>query len=73
MTLVFPYCQARLVDFRAGTGYNEEKTKRKGVTEMMAFPMVWISYFLGVIYVFAEMVGFFTGRSADEVIEEWGM
>ena len=40
---------------------------------MMAFPMVWISYFLGVIYVFAEMVGFFTGRSADEVIEEWGM
>lgn len=38
---------------------------------MMAFPMVWISYFLGLLYAFAGIVGLFTGRSADEVIESW--
>lgn len=40
---------------------------------MMAFPMVWISYFLGVIYAFAAVVGLLTGRSADAVIEDWGL
>ncbi len=40
---------------------------------MPKFPIVWIICFLGIIYVFAEMVGFFTGRSTEEVPESWNL
>ncbi len=40
---------------------------------MLKFPIVWISYFLGVIYVLAEAVGFFTGRSTEDVLAEWNI
>ncbi|MBR5427980.1 MAG: hypothetical protein IK118_06500 [Clostridia bacterium] len=38
---------------------------------MMAFPMVFISYFLGVIGMFAKLTALLKGTSSREVMEKW--
>ena len=38
---------------------------------MMAFPVVFISIFGLIFGVIARMVGVLTGKSDDELIEEW--
>lgn len=38
---------------------------------MMAFPMVFISYFLGVFDLLSRLVALLKGTSSREVQEEW--
>ena len=38
---------------------------------MMAFPLVFISMFGLIFGVIAKVVGVMTGRSDDELIEDW--